>query len=176
MLQLLPGHSPSLPEFLVHTTTQQGGQRYKGDIARELASFSETNGGLFRYDDFAEYSAEVETPVSINYRGYQIYKNPSASQGPAELIALNLLEGFDLKAMGHNSPDFLHTSVEAVKLAMADREKYLGDMDFIKIPYNGLLSKEYARERQKLIDPQKASVALRPGSPRSGNASELERP
>ena len=88
---------------------------YQGDIARELASFSEANGGLFRYDDFAEYSAEVESPVSIDYRGYRIYKNPSASQGPTELIALNLLEGFDLKALGHNTPDFLHTNVEAMK-------------------------------------------------------------
>lgn len=138
---------------------------YKGDIARELASFSEENGGLFRYDDFAEYAAEVESPVSIDYRGYRIYKNPSASQGPTELIALNLLEGFDLKALGHNTPDFLHTSVEAMKLAMADREKYLGDQDFIKIPYDGLLSKDYARERRGLIDPQKASLELRPGSP-----------
>ena len=147
---------------------------YKGDIAHDLAAFSEANGGLFRYEDFAEYTAEVETPVSINYRGYDVYKNPSASQGPAELIALNLLEGFDLKAMGHNSPEFLHTSVEAVKLAMADREKYLGDMDFIKIPYAGLLSKEYAAERRKLIDPAKASLELRPGTPPT--AAELDRP
>src|SRR3984957_7996076 len=147
---------------------------YKGDIARDLAAFSEANGGLFRYEDFAEYNAEVETPVSINYRGYQIYKNPSASQGPTELMALNLLEGYDLKAMGQNSPDFLHTSVEAVKLAMADREKYLGDMDFIKIPYDGLLSKDYARERRKLIDPAKASLELRPGTP--AGASALDRP
>jgi gamma-glutamyltranspeptidase / glutathione hydrolase len=151
---------------------------YKGDIAKDLAAFSEANGGLFRYEDFAEYTAEVETPVSIDYRGYQIYKNPSASQGPTELIALNLLEGYDLKAMGHNSPEFLHTSVEAVKLAMADREKYLGDMDFIKIPYQGLLSKEYARERRKLIDPTKASLELRPGSPEkiTAKAQELDRP
>ena len=150
---------------------------YKGDIARELASFSEENGGLFRYDDFAEYAAEVELPVSIDYRGYRIYKNPSASQGPTELIALNLLEGFDLKALGHNTPDFLHTSVEAMKLAMADREKYLGDQDFIKIPYDGLLSKEYARERRGLIDPQKASLELRPGSPEKlvKNASRNQR-
>ena len=147
---------------------------YKGDIAHDFAAFSEANGGLFRYDDFAEYTVEVETPVSVNYRGYQVYKNPSASQGPAELIALNLLEGFDLKAMGQNSPDFLHTSVEAVKLAMADREKYLGDMDFIKIPYDGLLSKDYARERRKLIDPAKASLELRPGTP--AGASSLDRP
>lgn len=138
---------------------------YKGDIARDFAAFSEANGGLFRYEDFAGYYAEVETPVSVNYRGYDIYKNPSASQGPAELIALNLLEGYDPKAMGHNSADFIHTSVEAIKLAMADREKYLGDMDFIKIPYAGLLSKEYANERRKLIDPEHASLELRPGSP-----------
>ncbi|MGC1646868.1 MAG: gamma-glutamyltransferase [Candidatus Sulfotelmatobacter sp.] len=151
---------------------------YKGDIAKELASFSEANGGLFRYEDFAEYTAEVETPVSINYRGYQIYKNPSASQGPTELMTLNILEGYDLKALGHNSPDFLHTNVEAVKLAMADREKYLGDMDFIKIPYDGLLSKDYARERRKLIDPAKASLELRPGSPEkfAANSSPLDRP
>jgi gamma-glutamyltranspeptidase / glutathione hydrolase len=151
---------------------------YKGDIAKDLAAFSEANGGLFRYEDFAAYTVEVETPVSINYRGYQIYKNPSASQGPTELIALNLLEGYDLKSLGHNSPDFLHTNVEAVKLAMADREKYLGDMDFIKIPYDGLLSKDYARERRKLIDPQKASLELRPGLPEKFTAdrSPLDRP
>jgi gamma-glutamyltranspeptidase/glutathione hydrolase len=151
---------------------------YKGDIAKDLAAFSEANGGLFRYEDFAEYTAEVETPVSVSYRGYQIYKNPSASQGPAELIALNLLEGYDLKAMGLNSPEFLHTSVEAVKLAMADREKYLGDMDFIKIPYDGLLSKDYAAERRKLIDPAKASLDLRPGTPEkfAASASVLDRP
>jgi gamma-glutamyltranspeptidase/glutathione hydrolase len=138
---------------------------YQGDIARDMAAFSEANGGLFRYDDFAQYSAEVEAPVSIDYRGYQIFKNASASQGPAELIALNLLEGYDLKALGHNSADFIHVNVEAMKLAMADREKYLGDMDFIKIPFAGLLSKEYASERRKLIDPAKASLELRPGSP-----------
>ena len=148
---------------------------YKGDIAHDLATFSEANGGLFRYNDFAEYSAKVETPVSTDYRGYQVYKNPSASQGPTELIALNILEGYDLKALGHNSPEFLHTSIEAVKLAMGDREKYLGDMDFIKIPYDGLLSKDYARERRKLIDPAKASLELRPGAPAASTAT-LERP
>ena len=151
---------------------------YKGDIAREMAAFAETNGGLFRYDDFAEYTAKVETPVSVNYRGYDVYKNPSASQGPTELIALNLLEGYDLTALGHNSAEFIHTNVEIIKLAMADREKYLGDMDFIKIPYDGLLSKDYARERRKLVDPTRASLELRPGSPEkfTVTASRLERP
>jgi gamma-glutamyltranspeptidase/glutathione hydrolase len=138
---------------------------YKGDIAQEFAKFSEENGGLFRYEDFANYKAEIEEPVSINYRGYRIYKNPSASQGPAELITLNLLEGYDLKSMGHNSAQYIHTTAEALKLAFGDREKYLGDMDFIKIPYDGLLSKDYAGERRKLIDPEHASLELRPGSP-----------
>src|SRR5580704_7576441 len=136
---------------------------YKGDIAREMAKFSEENGGLFRYEDFASYSAKLEEPVSTDYRGYTVYKNPSASQGPAELFALNILEGYDLKKMGHNSPDYIHTAVEAVKLAMADRDKYLGDMDFITIPYRGLLSKEYATARRALIDPAKASLDFRPG-------------
>lgn len=138
---------------------------YKGDIARDLAKFSEENGGLFRYDDFASYAAKVEEPVSTDYRGYQVYKNASASQGPAELFALNMLEGYDLKSMGHNSAQYIHTTAEAVKLAFGDREKYLGDMDFIRIPYEGLLSKDYAAERRKLIDADHASLELRPGSP-----------
>ncbi len=138
---------------------------YKGDIAREMAAFSEQNGGLFRYEDFASYTAEVEQPVSIAYRGYQIYKNASASQGPAELFALNMLEGYDLRKMGLNSAAYIHTSAEALKLAFADREKFLGDMDFIKIPFDGLLSKDYAAERRGLIDPDKASLELRPGDP-----------
>jgi len=151
---------------------------YKGDIAQALAAFSEANGGLFRYRDFADYNADVETPVSIDYQGYRVYKNPSASQGPAELIALNLLEAYDLKALGHNSVDYIHISAEAVKLAMADREKFLGDMDFIKIPFDSLLSKDYAQERRTLIDPQKASFELRPGAPAKfqGDATALDGP
>jgi gamma-glutamyltranspeptidase / glutathione hydrolase len=149
---------------------------YTGDIAHEMAAFSEANGGLFRYEDFAEYTAKLETPVSIDYRGYRVYKNPSASQGPTELIALNLLEGYDLRGLGHNSADYISTNVEIMKLAMADREKFLGDMDFIKIPYDGLLSKDYARERRKLVDPAKASLELRPGSPEGFVAGAAERP
>jgi len=138
---------------------------YKGDIARSMAEFSEKNGGLFRYDDFASYSAIVEAPVSTSYRGYDVFKNPSASQGPAELFALNILEGYNLKALRHNSAAFIHTSAEALKLALGDREKYLGDTAFITIPYEGLLSKEYAAERRTLLDPDKASLELRPGDP-----------
>jgi gamma-glutamyltranspeptidase/glutathione hydrolase len=151
---------------------------YKGDIAKTMAAFSEQNGGLFRYEDFSTYTAKVETPVSVNYRGYEVYKNPSASQGPTELFALNILEGIDLKALGHNTAAYVHTSAEALKLAFADREKYLGDMDFIRIPYDGLLSKEYAAERRALIDPSKASLELRPGDPTkfTKTMEPLERP
>ena len=151
---------------------------YKGDIAHEMAKFSEENGGLFRYEDFANYTAKIEDPVSIDYRSYQVYKNASATQGPAELFALRILEGYDLKAMGHNSADYIHTSVEATKLAMADREKYLGDTDFIKIPFAGLLSKEYAAERRAMIDKNTASLAFRPGTAEkfTSDATPLYRP
>lgn len=146
---------------------------YKGDIAREIAAFSQENGGLFRYEDFASYSAKVEEPVSVDYRGYRVFKNPSATQGPAELFALNILEGFDLKKMGHNSADYIHTSLEALKLAMADRDTYLGDMDFTPIPYDTLLSKDYATQRRSLIAKEKASHEFRPGAVAS---SPEERP
>jgi gamma-glutamyltranspeptidase/glutathione hydrolase len=136
---------------------------YKGDIAREMAKFSEEQGGLFRYEDFAGYNAKLEEPVSTTYRGYTVYKNPSSSQGPAELFALNILEGYDLQKMGLNSAAYIHTQAEAVKLAMADRDTYLGDTDFVKVPYARLLSKDYAAERRKLIDSAKASLEFRPG-------------
>jgi gamma-glutamyltranspeptidase/glutathione hydrolase len=137
---------------------------YQGDIARTMADFSEKNGGLYRYEDFASYSAQIETPVSISYRGYEVFKNASSTQGPAELFMLNILEGYDLKGLGHNSAEYIHTSAEALKLAFADREQ-LGDTDFVKIPFAGLLSKAYAAERRKLIDPAKASQEIRPGQP-----------
>jgi len=137
---------------------------YKGDIARTMADFSEKNGGLYRYDDFAGYTARVETPVSTNYRGYDVYKNASSSQGPAELFMLNILEGYQLKAMGHNSAEYIHTSAEALKLAFADRE-LLGDTSFVHIPFEGLLSKTHAAERRKLIESNKASLEIRPGNP-----------
>jgi gamma-glutamyltranspeptidase/glutathione hydrolase len=137
---------------------------YKGDIARAMANFSEENGGLYRYEDFAAYTAKVETPVSTNYRGFEVYKNRSSTQGPAELFMLNILEGYDVGALGHNSADYIHLSAEALKLAFADREQ-LGDTDFVEIPFAGLLSKNYAAERRKLIDPDKASTEVRPGEP-----------
>jgi gamma-glutamyltranspeptidase/glutathione hydrolase len=151
---------------------------YKGDIARAMAKFSEEHGGLFRYEDFTAYTAKFETPVSVDYRGYRVYKNASATQGPTELFALNILEGYDLKGLKHNSAPYIHANIEAVKLALADREKYLGDADFVPIPFDGLLSKDYARERRALIDPQRASLELRPGVAErfSKSTAPLDRP
>src|SRR5882762_6745060 len=151
---------------------------YKGDIARTMAKFSEEQGGLFRYEDFASYTAKFDNPVSVDYRGYRVYKNPSANQGPTELFALNILEGYDLKGLRHNSAEYIHTSIEAVKLALADREKYLGDADFVPIPYEGLLSKDYARERRSLVDAAHASLEMRPGIAEkfSKSTAPLDRP
>ncbi len=138
---------------------------YKGSIAHRIAEASEKYNGLIAYEDLANYHADLEQPKIGTYRGYyEIYKPGFWTQGPLMIEALNILEGYDLKAMGHNSPQYLHTVVEAVKLAFADRDEYYGDPKFSKIPEEILLSKDYAAERRKLIDPQHASIEHRPGS------------
>lgn len=136
---------------------------YKGTLARKVAVFSEKNGGLLRYKDLAEFRAEEDQPRSAPYRGYQILKPGFWTQGPVMLQVLAILEGFDLKAMGHNSPQYLHTVIEAVKLAFADRDRYYGDPKFSKIPEDELLSPSYAADRRKLIDSTHASLEHRPG-------------
>ncbi len=136
---------------------------YRGPIARRIAAFSQENGGLLSYQDLASYRAEVDEPRSTSYRGYEIFKAGFWTQGPVMLQALNLLEGFDLKAMGHNTPEYLHTLVEAMKLAFADRDAYYGDPKFAPVPEAVLLSKQYAAERRRLIDPRRASLEHRPG-------------
>jgi gamma-glutamyltranspeptidase/glutathione hydrolase len=137
---------------------------YRGSIAKRIAAFSEANGGLIEYKDLADFKAETDQPRSTTYRGYEVHKPGFWTQGPVMLEMLNILEGFDLKAMGHNSPQYLHTVIETVKLAFADRDRYYGDPKFSKIPEEVLLSKEYAAERRKLIDPAKASMESRPGN------------
>jgi gamma-glutamyltranspeptidase/glutathione hydrolase len=136
---------------------------YKGSIAKRIADFNEKNGGLISYEDMANFKASVDDAVTGTYRGYEIHKTGFWTQGPVMVQALNILEGFDLKAMGHNSPEYLHTVVEAVKLAFADRDQYYGDPRFSKIPAETLLSKDYATERRKLIDPKHANMEHRPG-------------
>jgi gamma-glutamyltranspeptidase/glutathione hydrolase len=137
---------------------------YKGGLARRIASFSEANGGLIRYEDLAGFHATEDSWKSFAYRGYEVVKPGFWTQGPVMLEALAILENFDLKAMGHNSPAYLHTVVEAVKLAFADRDRFYGDPKFSKIPEETLLSREYAASRAKLIDPNHASMEHRPGT------------
>lgn len=141
---------------------------YRGPIAKKIAAFSEANGGLIRYEDLRDFKAEIDTPQTTDYRGYTVVKPGFWTQGPVMLQALQLLEGYDLKAMGHNSAPYLHTVIEAVKLAFADRDAHYGDPKFSRIPVETLLSRDYAATRRKLIDPNKASMESRPGA--LGNA------
>jgi gamma-glutamyltranspeptidase/glutathione hydrolase len=136
---------------------------YKGSIARRIAGFSQANGGLITVEDMARTTAEIDQPRSVQYHEYTVYKPGFWTQGPVMLQALNILENFDLFGMGHNSPQYLHTLIEAVKLAFADRDRYYGDPKFSKIPEEILLSKAYAAARAQLIDPQRASLESRPG-------------
>jgi gamma-glutamyltranspeptidase/glutathione hydrolase len=135
---------------------------YRGEIARKIDAFSRANQGLLRYEDMAAFKLQLEEPVSATYRGYNVYKPGFWSQGPSLIQALNILEGFDMRALGVNSGEYIHRSVEALKLAYADRDTYYGDPRFNKIPVE-LLSKEYAAERRKLIVRQ-ASLEFRPGA------------
>jgi gamma-glutamyltranspeptidase / glutathione hydrolase len=138
---------------------------YKGDLAREMVAFLKEHHAPWELDDFAEYSTRLEEPTHTTYRGYDVYKSSFNSQGPVLLEALNILEQFDLRAMKRNSADYLHTIVEALKLAYADRESYYADPEVVQVPAEGLLSKAYAKERAKLIDPQHASRAFVAGNP-----------
>lgn len=138
---------------------------YKGDLAKEMVAFLQKNGAPFDRNDFSEYFARVEEPAKTNYRGYTVYKHSFTSQGPVLLQALNVLENFDLRGMGHDSADYIHTVTEALKLAYADRDTYYADTAFVQVPGEGLLSKEYAKERAAKIDPKVASKAFIAGDP-----------
>ena len=138
---------------------------YKGDIAEEMVAFLKSHDAPFELADFAEFYARVEAPVSTSYRGYTVYKQPFNSQGPMLLQTLNILENFDLRAMGHNSADYMHVLIEALKLAYADRDSYYADPDFVDVPAAGLLSKDYARQRSQEIDMDRASTDFIAGDP-----------
>ncbi len=145
---------------------------YKGDIAKMTASYHERNGGLLRYADLAEFQAEEAEPIRIHYRGYDIYQSPPNSGGIVMLMALNILEGFDLKALGHNTPEYLHVLTEAFKLAFADRYPYITDPRFAPgAPIAQLLSKPYAAQRRGLIRMDRAIAGVAPpGDPGHGKA------
>jgi gamma-glutamyltranspeptidase / glutathione hydrolase len=138
---------------------------YKGPVAQRIGSYMQTHGGLLAASDLAGWRARVGAPAKAEYRGYEVYKTGFWAQGPMMLEVLNLLEGYDLKKMGHNSAEYIHTVTEALKLGFADRDRFYGDPDFVKIPTAQLLSKDYAAMRRGLIDEQNASLSQRPGDP-----------
>ncbi len=135
---------------------------YKGDIARRMADFSQKLGGFLAYEDLAEFEVREERPVSVSYKGYEVYACGPWCQGPAVPQALKLLEGVDLASMGHNSAAYIHHVVEAIKLTYADRDRFYGDPDFVSVPMDDLLSDEYGRRRRELIDPNRAWPEMPP--------------
>ena len=135
---------------------------YRGEIARRIDTFSKAHNGLIRYEDMAAFRIEPEDAVSTTFKGYTVYKPGFWSQGPGMIEALNILEGYDLQGLKLNSAEYIHTMVEALKLAYADRDTYYGDPKFNKIPAETLLSKEYAAQRRKQIT-EDASLEFRPG-------------
>jgi gamma-glutamyltranspeptidase/glutathione hydrolase len=138
---------------------------YRGDIADELVAFYADKGSFMRKQDLAAHVTWVEDPVTVQYRGYTVCKCGPWTQGPYLCQALRLLEGFDLRGMGHLSADYVHTVVEAIKLAMADRDEYYGDPLFADVPLQALLSDRYTEIRRPLIDVRHASTEARPGDP-----------
>lgn len=137
----------------------------RNDIAEELEAYYIENGGFLRRSDLAAHFTHIEAPVTVNYRGYTVCKCGPWTQGPFLCQALRLLEGFNLRSMGHLSADYIHVVVEALKLAMADRDEYYGDPNFVKVPLGELLSDEYTVLRRPLIDLGRASLEARPGDP-----------
>jgi gamma-glutamyltranspeptidase/glutathione hydrolase len=139
---------------------------YRGDIAAEIVRATREQGGLFTMRDLDEWQVYIEEPVSTNYRGVDVYKLTTWTQGPVLLQALNILENFDLASMGYNTVRYIHTVYQAMNLAFADRDYYYGDPYFPPDePIEGLLSKEYARERARQIDPERNSPHIGPGQP-----------
>lgn len=165
--------NPDLANTLEKIATKGRDEFYKGDIAKTIARFIKEQGGFLSYDDLASHHSEWVKPLSTNYRGYDVWELPPNGQGIATLQILNILEGYDIAAMGFGSADYIHTFVEAKKLAYEDRAKYYADPDFVKIPIEKLISKEYAAERRKLIDPDRAAKTYDAGELEQGNTIYL---
>jgi gamma-glutamyltranspeptidase/glutathione hydrolase len=146
-------------------TLARGGRDafYKGEIARAIVDYCEKNGGFLSMRDFAEHKSEWVEPISTDYRGYKVYECPPNGQGLTALLTLNILEGFDLASMSTRPDLYYHTLIEATKLAFADRNKYIADPSFAKVPVAELLSKEYAASRRALIHPDRVIESPEPG-------------
>lgn len=138
---------------------------YKGDIAKSIDKYMKFQGGYLSYDDLASHTSEWVDPVSVNYRGYDVWELPPNGQGIAALQILKTMEPFNVAAMGFNSSEYVHLFVEAKKLAFADRAKFYADMAFNKVPVTELISQKYNYDRAKLINPNKAAKSVDAGNP-----------
>jgi len=160
---------------------------YRGEIAERIVAFAQAthvrdasgqaHNGLLTLEDFSDFNPRLEEPARTDYHGIEVCKCGPWTQGPVLLQALNLLEGYKLKGLRHNSAEYIHTVTECMKLAYADREFYYGDQEFANVPMDRLLSKEYAAERRRLVDPERASLELRPGDRapvRAENVSDVD--
>ena len=165
--------NPSLARTLRTIARDGRDAYYKGNLAKEIVAYSKSAGGLFDLEDFEDHASTWVEPVSTNYRGYDVWELPPNGQGIAVLQMLNLLEPYDLKAMGPNSAPALHLMIEAKKLAYEDRAKYYADPEFAKVPVAELVSKAYAARRAKLIDPAHANVRPMPGEPKGADTIYL---
>ena len=155
--------NPGLARFF-ETIARDGSEAfYQGEIAERIVKFSRANGGRFSMRDFRDHTANWIEPVSTNYRGYDVWELPPNGQGIAALQILNMLEHFDVASLEPNSAEHLHLFIEAKKLAFEDRAVYYADMDFADVPLKHLISKEYARQRAKLINPKRAAQNVQPG-------------
>ena len=144
---------------------------YKGELAEKIVTFCQQQGGLLTLEDLSEYRVRIEPPVTVSYRGYDVYTCGPWCQGPVFPQALKILQDYDLPAMGHNSVDYIHTVNQALNLAFADREQFYGDPAFVHVPMDEMLSEPYLRERRSLIDPLRAWSGMPPaGDPVQGRA------
>lgn len=148
---------------------------YEGDLAATFVDFHKKNGGWLRMDDMAGFDAEIEKPVRVAYKNYSMYSCQPWCQGVSLSQAMKIVEGIDVKSLGHNSPDYIHVLVEALKIAFADRERYIGDPKFVDVPLDRLLSDAYAAERRSGIKIDRAYPGLPPAADGSRPAAVIAR-
>jgi gamma-glutamyltranspeptidase/glutathione hydrolase len=155
--------NPPLADFFQIIARDGTDAFYKGEIAERIVKFSQSHGGRFSMRDFEDHTSDWVEPVSTNYRGYDLWELPPNGQGIAAIQMMNILEHFDIASLKPNSPEHLHLFIEAKKLAFEDRAVYYADMDFADVPLKQLISKDYARQRVRLINPKRAARNVRPG-------------
>ena len=161
--------NPALANTLEKIAQKGRDEFYKGSIAKTIDKFVKEQGGFLSYEDFASHYSEWVEPLSINYRGYDVWELPPNGQGTAALQQLNIMENFDMAAMGFGTAEYIHHFTEAKKLAFEDRAKYYADPDFNNYPIEELISKEYAAERAKLINSERAARSYPAGEIEQGN-------